>query len=231
MIRKGIALLMLMMVGLACEELLEEPNISDSEVELLAPTDGVVIFGNEVNFNWNAVDDSRSYRIQLAAPSFANAMQIVFDSLIEQDSLQSIATRIETITLLNGAYQWRVKALNSAYETPYTTASFTIEGDADIDIIAPNTPALLNPTNNFTTSDTEIDFSWTRLNVAGTTEIDSIYIYTDETLQDLFIKGLGANKTFATTLTSETTYYWLVQAFDAGGNMSDDSETYTLTIN
>lgn len=230
LLKKGIGVLLFAIVFWACEDILEEPDISQIEVQLLAPTDGAVIVDNEVSFNWNFVEDTRSYKIQLAKPSFANAVQIVFDSLIEQDSLGDLDTRIQNIRILNGQYQWRVKALNGGFETAYTTATFIIDGDENLDIIPPNTPQLVAPENNASVNETQIDFSWTRVEVSGTAERDSIYIYTDEALQNLSIKGLGANKTFNTTLTSGT-YYWLAQAFDAGGNVSDDSETRTLTVN
>jgi len=231
LLKKGIVFLVFVMAFMACDDLLEEPDISENEVQLLAPVDGVVITGNQVNFNWSPVEDSRSYQVQLAEPDFDNARQIVFNTLIEEDSLEGLTTQIANITLLNGEYQWRVKAINAGFETAYTTASFTINGDEDIDVIAPNTPELVAPENNSTTAETEINFSWTREAVSGTAERDSVYVYTDEALQELSTKGLGANNSYTATLASGASYYWVVQAFDEEGNSSEDSETYTFTIN
>ena len=42
-------------------------------------------------------------------------------------------------------YQWRVKGVNSGFETPFEQAAFTVNGDSDADIVPPNTPVLVSP--------------------------------------------------------------------------------------
>lgn len=213
----------------ACDDIIEVPEINEQEIIVLAPLEGAVITGNDVSFNWNAIEDAREYKVEVAQPNFANAAQIVLDSLFVEDSLGLIATKIQR-TLLNGNYQWRIKGRNGGIETPFTTNSFTVDGDENIDLVPPNTPTLVAPVDNATQDETSVSFSWSREDIAGSAERDSIYIYTDEALQTLELKALGANKSFDTTLNSNT-YYWLVQAFDAGGNKSADSEVFQLTIN
>ncbi|WP_430909520.1 hypothetical protein [Maribacter sp. 2-571] len=213
----------------ACDDIIEEEDLSNRSVNVLAPVDGSVVTQNQVSFNWNTVEDARSYKFELATPNFENAAQILLDSLIVQDTLGSIRTQLGT-TLLNGNYQWRVKALNGGFETPFTTNTFTVDGDENIDLIAPNTPAPITPEDGAVLDAVEVTFTWSREDVAGTAERDSVYIYTDPELQSLERKGLGANKSFETTLSSNT-YYWLVQAFDAGGNRSEDSAVFEFTIN
>lgn len=213
---------------MACEDILEVPDISNGTVELLAPLDGTVIDQNTVSFSWSAVDEATNYVVQVATPSFANASQLVLDSIMVVDSTFT-GTRISQ-TLLNDSYEWRVKARNSDFETPFSIAAFTLNGDADIDLIAPNTPVLVAPVDGSTQDDTSVDFSWTREDVSGTAERDSIYIYTDEALLNLDTKGLGANKTFSATLEVDT-FFWTVRAFDDAGNASNVSEVFQFTIN
>lgn len=213
----------------ACDDILEVPEIDKEQITVLAPLEGTVINGNEVSFNWNALEDARSYKVEVAQPNFSNAAQIVLDSLVQEDTVGIIFTKIQK-TLLNGNYEWRVKGLNGGIETPFTTNAFTVNGDENIDLTPPNTPLLVAPADGTTQDETNVTLTWTREDVPGSAERDSIYIYTDENLQTLEIKALGANKSYDVTL-STNTYYWLVQAFDAGGNTSADSEVFLLTIN
>ncbi len=215
----------------SCEDLLEEPDISNQQVQLLAPTDGSLSFENQVSFSWNgSMEDVDAYRVQLAQPNFQNASQILIDSVVQRDTLGNVRARINAVSLLNGVYEWRVKGLNGGFETSYTTAAFTVDGDENADFTPPNTPQLSAPLNGTVLDDPEINFEWNRVDVPGTAERDSIYIYTDEALQMLQVKGLGANKSFSLTL-SANTYYWVVQAFDAAGNRSADSEVFEFTLN
>jgi hypothetical protein len=213
----------------SCEDLLEEVDISNQQVTIFAPVDGSVINTNAVQFNWNTVEEATSYRFQLADPNFENTRQLLIDSILPLDSLNNVGASINQ-TLLNGNYAWRIKALNSNFETVYTTAGFQVNGDENIDLQAPNTPMLVAPTNGTTQNETTVAFSWTREDVPGTAERDSIYFYEEETLTTLISKDIGSNKTYAATVTSGT-YYWFVKAFDTAGNESAASEIFNFTIN
>ncbi|MDC7996886.1 hypothetical protein [Gilvibacter sediminis] len=103
----------------SCEETIFEPDISEDAVSILAPVDGVTIDNETTRFSWNGIDGATEYRIQVATPNFENATQILTDSVVDQFSLE--------IRLSSGSYQWRVRAQNSGHQTPYTTATFTVE--------------------------------------------------------------------------------------------------------
>lgn len=93
-------------------------DISNETIILLAPSNNVQIDSMNVQFNWQSISAATTYEIQIATPTFENATQIVLDSLSPNTIIyKSLAT---------GAYQWRVKGLNSEYSTAYTTHSFTI---------------------------------------------------------------------------------------------------------
>lgn len=223
-------LLIVLVLLTSCDDILEERDLSEEQVQILAPTNGATITGNSVSFNWNAVVEATAYRIQVAEPNFENAVQILLDSTMVQDTTGFLGTNIRDIGIANGPYAWRIKALNTGFETEYTTATFIIDGDENADLIPPNTPILTIPADESTTDNTNISFTWSRTDIPGSTERDSIYIFTDESLETLEIKGLGANKAFTTDLTANT-YYWFVKAFDAAGNESNASETFDFTIN
>ncbi|TJY37398.1 hypothetical protein [Pontimicrobium aquaticum] len=103
----------------SCEELLEIENISNKSITVLAPTDMAVLNQTNLTFNWDTIEGADSYHIQIATPTFNEALQIVKDTLISQNQI--------SITLEANQYQWRVRGENSAYRTPYTMQSFTIE--------------------------------------------------------------------------------------------------------
>ncbi|MEM9001146.1 MAG: hypothetical protein AAGB24_12855 [Bacteroidota bacterium] len=108
----------------SCEDIIEVPDISNQQVELLAPTQGSVVTDSLVNFNWNGVDDAESYLVQIATPDFENAVQLVLDSVVVIDST-FIGTRISK-ELGNNAYEWRVRAQNSDFETVFSANSFSV---------------------------------------------------------------------------------------------------------
>ena len=129
MIKKLGLLLSIVFVSLSCEELLEVQDISEQEVQLLSPTAGSVVTDTIVNFNWNPVNAANAYHIQVATPNFQNAAQFVLDSTMVVDST-FVGTRISR-NLSNAPYEWRVRALNSDFETAFFVNDFTVDTTAD----------------------------------------------------------------------------------------------------
>ncbi|RIV68263.1 hypothetical protein D2U88_13605 [Flagellimonas aequoris] len=129
------------------------PDISDQTVMILAPTEGSILEANTVNFNWEPVGEATGYQIQVATPNFGNATQLVLDSVVEVDTLGYVTTRLGQ-SLFNGNYEWRIKAFNSDYETPYTASAFQVNGDEDQDLPPPNNLQLVSPTNESSASNT-----------------------------------------------------------------------------
>jgi len=109
----------------SCEDLLEVPDISEESVELLAPSDSTIVVQSNVNFTWNEVFEATQYHVQVAAPSFENAAQIVVDTLLVVDSVY-VGPNFKRV-LVDSEYEWRVRAQNSAYETEFTTSKFSVE--------------------------------------------------------------------------------------------------------
>ncbi|MEM1003019.1 MAG: hypothetical protein AAGH46_10265, partial [Bacteroidota bacterium] len=84
-----------------------------------APTDNSVLNITDVQFSWEPIQFSDGYQLQVAEPNFQFATQILEDTLVGSTSFIK--------TLSSGPYEWRVRAVNSAYETNYTTQAFSIE--------------------------------------------------------------------------------------------------------
>ena len=103
---------------LSCEELINEDNISGETVVLTAPSDGAALAQTDIVLSWEVLDGAAEYQLQIAQPSFAAPLQIVKDSILTGNHL--------SVSLDPNSYEWRVKARNSAYETGFSTWSFTI---------------------------------------------------------------------------------------------------------
>lgn len=121
---KAFCLTVLVVLVAACSEIVEETDISKESLSIVAPKAGTIVSDSMVTFTWNEIVDADAYQIQVATPNFVNASQVLLDSLVAVDSTFS-GTSANT-QLIDGIYEWRVKAVNSAYETLYSTAEFSV---------------------------------------------------------------------------------------------------------
>ena len=125
------------------------------------------------------------------------------------------------ISLSEGVFTWRVRAQNDLANTLYTSNNLVI------DLTPPNTPVLTSPEDDTVIEEENLDFTWTRNDVGGSTEIDSIYIYSDKENANLILKDIAEGKKYS--LDAETAiYYWGVKAFDKAGNESSLSEVFKI---
>lgn len=105
---------------ISCSDIVEVPDISNSSVTLVAPANNATLDITTLSLSWDTVEDAESYQIQIARPDFENILQLEIDSTHTQNS---ISVQLEA----SNSYQWRVRAKNSDYATPYTTYSFTLD--------------------------------------------------------------------------------------------------------
>ena len=102
-------------------EATEIVDISEKIVALLAPAN-TVVFGSTdtINFSWDPVLEADTYSFQIAIPSFENATEI-----IKNESTTTSTFSVSNLAV--NSYEWRVRALNSTYQTSYSTQNFTVE--------------------------------------------------------------------------------------------------------
>ena len=205
--------LLLIIIFTACDDILEVPDISNNFVTLIAPTEGAIVQSNSTVFSWEAIENADTYRLQVATPDFSNASQVVLDSTVTITSF--------TQTLLPNTYEWRVKAINSGFETPYSSNNFTIQQSEGF---AGNTVLLESPVNNFATNETEITLNWQaieealeyRVQVLGTDNTTAF----DETITETSLE-----LTFA-----EGAFMWQVRAQNATSNTLFSSRTIIVDL-
>jgi hypothetical protein len=145
---------LLVAVMASCEDFFET-NIEDKTVDVVSPTDNFVSQLQGITFWWNPLKGATSYQIQIVSPSFDNIQRINLDSTITSTKFLYV--------LAPGAYQWRVKALNSAYSTAYTTLNLTVEYNSDL---SAQELVLKTPTDSLFTNSLNINFSWFALAAA-----------------------------------------------------------------
>ncbi|WP_428231946.1 hypothetical protein [Flavobacterium sp.] len=153
-------------------------DITKKEVSLTAPANNAILSTSGVTFSWETVEDADKYQLQIAIPSFEAAQQIVLDTVVSKNSY--------TQQLNIGKYEWRIRAINSAYETVYTKRSFEILNNDDFQN---NTVVLLTPSNNLITKTASQKLSWDA--IIGATNYQ--------------IQVLDENNTLVKDQTSETT--------------------------
>ncbi len=148
-------LLALVALGFSsCDDLIE-PDISGEQVALLTPANASHSTTVIQSFQWTAVPHARTYRVQLATPSFTGMTRLVLDTTVTQPAVSR--------SLVPGRYEWRVQALNAGYETGFTSRTLTIDSTGSL--TGQNLP-LTQPAAGFVTNAATVTFGWSRLPMA-----------------------------------------------------------------
>lgn len=188
--------------------------IEQVEVILLSPEDNLYTNQATQNLSWEAVVNANEYRVQIWQPDLSG-------TLISDQNTSN--THID-YTFTDGDFTWQVKAVNATQSTAYSARSITIEATP------PNTPILLTPIDGSTHTVGFVEFTWQRDPIAGSVEKDSLYIYNDIDLTDLFYKQEVSNGSYIKNMDTAATYYWRMKAFDEAGNQSEFSSVFSFTL-
>jgi hypothetical protein len=179
----------------SCEEILLEKDISNKEVVILAPMENAQFFSTGVTFSWEKLEDATQYHLQIAKPNFSSPLQIVVDTIIASNSF--------TYQLNVGEYEWRIKGVNSAYETPYKSRFFAIVSNEDFQS---NTVILSKPDNNLITNAATQNLSWNTI-IGATSYQVQIYDGSNTIISDQTTAVTNFNYAFP-----EGSLYWKVRA-------------------
>lgn len=179
----------------SCEEILLETDISKKEIQLVAPANNTNFNSTGVTFTWEAVSDATKYRLQIAKPNFESPTQIVLDTLITSTYFT------QQLSIAN--YEWRVRALNSAYETNYSSRFFSVVSNEDFQS---NTVVLNTPTNNLITKTPLQSLSWQSI-IGATNYQLQVYDSGNTIKLDETLTTTSYDYTFP-----EGTYSWRVKA-------------------
>lgn len=132
----------------ACEKKLFVEDISDRKVELLSPGNRAKLQSTQVKFQWNEIKDITAYHFQLSTPRFDSIRLLLFDLDTLTNSL--------SLNLSPGIYEWRVRASNGRYETPYSTFKLVIDSSTSLT----NFQVVLSSPQNNAYTNQQPTFSW-----------------------------------------------------------------------
>ncbi|MBC7523115.1 MAG: hypothetical protein H7239_01550 [Flavobacterium sp.] len=185
-------------------------DFQSNTVTLNAPTNNLITNTANQSLSWQSIIGATAYQVQV----YSDSNTLLVD--------QTTANTTYNYTFPEGNYQWRVRASNGTDYTLYSSRSVLV------DLTPPNIPVLTSPAN-MGTSTSSATFEWSRNAISGSTEKDTIYIYTNSTLTNLYSEN-QATSPYTSTLTPGT-YYWKVVSSDSAGNSGNASLVYSFTVN
>jgi len=202
---------LLLIVFFSCDPFIVE-DISEENVDIIAPSDNSQLTEGNINFIWNTIEDAEEYVIQIATPNFNTANEIITDSIVSVTSLE--------IDIDPGTYEWRVKAVNSEYETAYSSVGFDVIEGAALDNVTLSTPE-----NDTTLTEGEITFTWEQVEDA---ESYTLQIASPEFDTETFevITNVNLTDTSHSVTLEAGAYQWKVKAI----SNTDESEYSTNNI-
>ncbi len=217
--KKLVVIVSLVLGFMACSDIVRVEDISDETVSILAPSNNAILNSTDVTFNWQTVEEADEYRIQIADPNFTEALQIVTDSTVTTTSF--------FIALNGGSYEWRVKALNSAYETAYTIQSFSVLETEAVDI-SNESVVLLAPADAvvFNTTDT-INFSWESI-LNAENYIIQIATPNFNNATEIIENETVINTGFSVSNLQANSYEWRVKALNSAYETNYTTQGFTI---
>jgi predicted phage tail protein len=176
-------------------------DISGRRITVIAPADGVEILRKEVAFSWEPVEGAERYRLTVASPSFARAEWLAEDIVLEET--------LYRLSLPEGDYQWRIRAINATSQTQAQTCSFRVKPDGDI---GGQSVAILAPASGVELTAGTISFNWEPL--AGADHY-RVVVATPSFAQ---VQQIVCDQTIATTSLSVDlpvgAYEWRIEALN-----------------
>lgn len=203
-------LVMMMVVIGSCDDFLET-DISASSVILTAPRDSVQLSDGDVTFQWEHINGSYGYLLQIAYPTFERAEKIVLDTFIVENRLMH--------SLDSGWYEWRVSAENGAYYSPFSKSSFYVKEVLD----NASSVSLKMPENGRRTrlESNKIIFSWE--------DVDDASEYLFKVRGDTTITQTTDQTSLTINLPNSGDFTWQVIAFLPNSEIAE-SEIRSLEV-
>jgi hypothetical protein len=153
---------------------------------------------------WNTSNRAASYTLQVSSVSNFSS------TVVNQSSITSTSHSVSGL-VNNTKYYWHVSATNTGGTSDWSEVwNFTTIP------AVPEIPTLSNPTNNSTDQAVSLTLSW---NVASGADSYALQVSTSTGFNSTFLNKSGINSTseLVSGLKNNTTYFWRVNATNAGG--------------
>lgn len=176
---------------------------------MLLPADSTIVNSADVTFRWEMIKGAASYRLQVASPSFRSPSQLYLDTLSSDLTL--------SLPLQPGTYEWRVQALNSGYQTGYTSRLFAVDSASNL---SGSSVRLLTPLKDIYTNQQKVLFTWDAVQRAEKYILEILSPARFDTV-------LYVTSVYRTLPVAGQTYEWRVRALNATGAVLSDKRKFT----
>jgi hypothetical protein len=184
---------------------------------LSSPADGATGVATNPTLSWNASTGAASYGLQVSTSSSFSS------TVVNQTGITTTSYAASGLSN-NATYYWRVNATNAGGTSAWSSSrSFTTI------VAAPSAPTLSSPTSGATGVATNPTLSW---NASTGAASYGLQVSTSSSFSSTVVNQTGITTTSyaASGLTNNTTYYWRVNATNAGGT-SSYSAGWSFTTN
>ncbi len=177
---------------------------------LASPSDGKVISDSTPWLDWSDVSDASGVHYQLQVDDDAG-----FGSLAFSRSWVNASSCVVTAVLPDGAYYWRVRAVDGAGNPSEWTAAWSFTVDAT----TPPVPVLASPSNGKAITDSTPWVDWSDVTdpsgVHYQIQVDDDSGFGSPEFSRTWI---NSSSCVVTTELADGTYYWKVRVVDGAGN-------------
>ena len=216
---KLILLVLISSITISCDQIFEE-DISNDDVTLQFPINGLETIEENQTFRWQEDEDITLFRFQLYTTDamFSKQTNLVVDTLSSSNLYRA--------TLDTGSYQWRVRGENSGYETAWSqfrNLRIFDETNNDTTLVPPD---LTFPDSGDTLTDTIITFDWDPINLDGIEIEYRIQVSRqqdfsgDPDTEKIGISSIEISKFDRTS--NATEYWWRVQSSRLDNGLSSE---------
>lgn len=205
--------LLFLIFTISCRDIFE-PDISNSKVILIAPSNNLITKYNTQTFWWNNVNDAIVYDLQIVSPSFSSVEKIIIDTIVSTNKF--------SLSLYPGKFEWRVKAMNGSSETAFYGQNLEIDSTMDL---SGQKILLIYPISKSYINLNTIIFNWSKLYNANKY---AVKIINDLTGVNIFNKNTTTYDTIVMSNLAEGSYTWDVQALNNDGATSIFSGTFNI---
>lgn len=173
-------------------------DISKESVTIYSPANNHNDSLQLKSFNWEDLQGSNFYQLQIVSPRFDSIIVNVLDSEINANTF--------TKTLNPGKYQWRVRGLNDDFESMWITHNLEITSTSFLN--GQKITGVL-PSSGTSTNFMEVDFAWDKL---FSTESYLIQIY--DSTQTLVNYSNSPDESYTYLFNKEGVYTVSIQAIN-----------------
>jgi hypothetical protein len=205
---------LIMLFGLcSCEDFIEK-NISGDEMILIAPGDNMRTSFATQTFWWEDVDGATSYNLQIVSPSFESVGRLIADTIVLKNKF--------AINLFPGSFEWRVRAQNGSYKTPFVQRNLEIDSTLDL---KSQSVFLTYPTDKLFLNSSSIFFIWQKLYNADTYSIE---IHKSDWSGELVYSLSSVSDSITVNNITDGDYIWGIRAWNSNSTSQFTKRKFSI---